>query len=193
MQVSCSRWRAVAPAPTRTPERKVRTPQGSAPCESKGALNESSLRRKVSQKRDRFIGSPSDERSLRAVMREVRVKRRGKSPPPARKQGGMTNPVRCKTKQEARVACPVSQMRGQPPGNSRSLKAARHANCPSKINDRHSETLSGGGRTKSGLQPSSQRERGRKAPLPSRFYTRTKLHDRGPDFHPTVGVRLWAH
>lgn len=37
-------------------ERKVRTPKGSTPRESKGALNESSLRRKVSQKTDRFIG-----------------------------------------------------------------------------------------------------------------------------------------
>jgi hypothetical protein len=40
--------------PARTPERKVRTPQGGTPCESRGALNESSLRRKVSQKTNRF-------------------------------------------------------------------------------------------------------------------------------------------
>jgi hypothetical protein len=48
------------------PERKVRTPQGSPPCESKGALDESSLRRKVSQKINRLI----EQISQREVGRE---------------------------------------------------------------------------------------------------------------------------
>ncbi len=130
VQVSLFRWRAVAPAPTRTQERKVRTPQGSTPCESGGALNESSLRRKVSQKIDRFIISPSDERSLRAVMREVRVKRRGKSPPPCAKAKGHDKPCAVQDKTGGTGRLPGLAMRVQPPGNSRSLKAAQASKLP---------------------------------------------------------------
>src|SRR5262245_57729464 len=101
----------------KNPERKVRTPQGSPPCESKGALNESSLRRKVSQKTNRFA---VPYRRQRSVGREARVKRRGKSPPPQAQARGHDKPCAVQDKTEGMGRLPEAPATGdQPSGTSR--------------------------------------------------------------------------